>query len=224
MKKVVSSILIFCAVWAGSRTLEINSASAQITGLTGLPSLTDQFGFTNTLVQVTNVSNLQLNDVVALLLNLQTNVEQTLPALSLVISNAAVANANVSSNNLATPFQGFIAPITSNPAGLVSAPTTGIDATQSQSFSLVIGTNTFTIDPPTLQALVILRDNLERSLPVLQALNGTTPQPATNSVSSTPFFPNPPVTTFVPATITNIFSTPLTNQSPVLAPTMPAAL
>lgn len=176
MKKIVVLIL---TLWAGSQF-----ASAQTTGPV---SLTDVFGFTNTVVPPTVAPNLQLNDLDTLLLNLQTNMEETLPALSLILSNAANTSA-----------QGTI-------------------STQQQSFSLTVGTNVFAIDPPTLQALVILRNNLEQTLPVLQALNGTSPQPATNTPTPT-VFQNSPVTSFAPPPMTNMAFTPLTNQSRFVGP------
>jgi hypothetical protein len=210
MKKVVLLILTLSAVlWAGSRTLQMNAASAQTNGFAGEPfSLTDLFGFTNTVVQVTNTSSLQLNDLVTLLLNLQTNVEETLPVVSTVLSNAVVADTNFNTAP-SNEFQGAVGPITSNPASLVTPSVNGAP----QSFSLTVGTNTFIIDPPTLQALVILRNNLERTLPVLQALNGTTPQTVTNPPPPVAVFPNLPVTSLAPPPITNMVTTPLTNQS-----------
>lgn len=209
MKKMFFAMALLCGVLIGSLTLSTNPASAQtITPLTGMVSpLTNGMGFTNTLVQPTNLNEIQLGDVVEALLTLQTNVEETLPELSLVTSN--VAFTSPAPTPTPTPqFHGVVAPITSNPPGLVSAPAVAVAATPTPpqtSFSLTVGTNTFVIDPPTLQALVELRDDLQRALPLLQALNGTTP---TNGAPAT--FVNPPVTSFAGAPVTNNFFVPLT--------------
>jgi hypothetical protein len=77
-----------------------------------------------------------------------------------------------------------------------------------------IGTNIFTIDPPTFQALVTLRDNLERTLPILQALNGTTPTNTTTVTGSPPVVLN----TLAPPPVTTGFFIPLTNGPPPLIP------
>jgi len=214
MKKLFLAIALLCGVWMGTQTLPMNSASAQtIVPLTGMVNpLTNGMGFTNTLITPTNLSELQLNDVVTLLMALQTNVEETLPALMLITSNVTF---NAPSPSPAQT-HGVVAPITSNPPSLVGMPNTAVTATNPQeqtTFSLTVGTNTFVIDPPTLQALVELRDDLQRALPVLQALNGTTP---TNGAPAT--FINPPVTNFLPASVTNNFFVPLTNQAPFLPP------
>jgi hypothetical protein len=218
MKKIFFAIVTLCVVWAGTQTMLMNSASAQMSAFTGtVTPLTNQIGFTNTLVPAaTNPAALQLDDVVALLLSLQTNVEQTLPSLTLIVSNATFVNISA-----AAQFPGAFAPITSNPPSLFSPPATP-GAPQPASFSLTVGTNTFPIDPPTLQALIQLRDDLERALPVLQALNGTTASPTNINNTTTPFL-NPPVTSFLPAPITNGFSTPLTNQTLLLSPNVSSA-
>lgn len=199
----------------GTQTLSTNSASAQtIEPLTGMSNpLTNGLGFTNTLLTPTNLSELQLNDVVTLLMGLQTNVEETLPALMLITSNVTF---NVPPPAASLQTHGVIAPITSNPPSLVEAPSVAVAVPASEpqtSFSVTVGTNTFVIDPPTLQALVQLRDDLQRALPVLQALNGTTP---TNAPPAT--FLNPSGASFVPAPVTNNFFAPLTNQSSFLQP------
>ncbi|HXS68433.1 MAG TPA: hypothetical protein VN761_06285 [Candidatus Polarisedimenticolia bacterium] len=178
--------------------------------------LTNGMGFTNTLVQPTNLNEVQLADVVEMLITLQTNVEETLPELSLLTSNVTFT-ATAPAPTPTTQFHGVIQPMTSGPAPLFSpetAPGASTTApTQPTSFSLTVGTNRFTIDPPTLQALVQLRDDLQRALPVLQALNGTTP---TNGAPVT--FLNPPATSFFFAPVTNNFFIPLTNQAAFQAP------
>jgi hypothetical protein len=220
MKKFLFTLVTVVAFLAGTRTAQINSASAQMAAFTSpvIPftnqlviPLTNGLGFTNSLVQVTNVSSLQLSDVLAILMSLQTNVEESLPVLSFLTTN--LNSAASSPTNLV---MGAFAPITSNPPSLVT-PTgaaTGAGADQQTSFSMRIGTNIFTIDPPTFQALVMLRDDLEHALPVLQALNGTTPTNATSVTGSPPVVLN----TLAPPPITNGFFTPLTNGPPPLIP------
>ncbi len=171
--------------------------------------LTNQIAFTNTLVPPTNAAMLQLSDVLALLLTLQTNIEQTLPVLDFIQSNAAVVS--VSPTNA---IQGFAAPMTSipDPLGLALTPTgaaSGNSQPQVTSLSIRIGTNNFNVDAATLQAIFLLRSDLQRSLPVLQSLNGTT-APPTNSAAPTPFF-NSSVTNFSPGPLTNSLLIPVTN-------------
>jgi hypothetical protein len=157
-------------------------------------------------VEATNLSAMELSDVVALLLSLQTNVEETLPVLDLIESNAAAASAST------VPLNGPFAHITSNPQSLFSPPT-GTGGQQQTSLPVRVGTNIFDIDPATLQAITTLRQNLAQALPALQALNGTSPT-LTNGVTSSSTF-SPP-RNFVPAPLTNGFFTPLTNMSPFL--------
>lgn len=226
MKKIFLIAAVLCGVWAGSRSLPMNSAAAQVgsfnvvtTPLTNQTPLT----FTNTLVSPTNAESLQLNDLVALLLTLQTNVEAAIPALTLIESNAAAPPPPVAANNFirGNTFRGQFGRLTSTPPPLTGrsllSPTGAANGTArpqtNQPLSVRIGTNTFQIDPATLQAVVTLRDNLERTLPALQELNGTSPQP-TNTAPGTSFL-NPPVANFMPVPFTNNFA-PLTNapQSP----------
>jgi hypothetical protein len=153
------------------------------------------------------LSAIQLSDVLTILLQLQTNVEQTLPVLDLVESNVTLAPRSPGR------FPGAFAPITSNPSGLFSPPAgaaSGAVGSQQSRLSVTIGTNTFQIDPATIEALIMLRDNLQRTLPVLQQLNGTTPAPSSST------FLNPPVTSFAPPPFTNHFTAPLTNISPFI--------
>jgi hypothetical protein len=84
-----------------------------------------------------------------------------------------------------------------------------------------IGTNSFGIDAPTLQGLFILRDNLQQSLTVLQALNGTAPVPS-NSLPASATFTPPPVTNFSPGPLTNRLSVPPTNTPPFLMSNRPS--
>jgi len=220
MKKIYLTILVLGVVWAGARTPQMTSASAQIQSFTTSPvvplasgevlpltnqlvlPLTNQIGFTNTLVPPTNdFSTLQLTDLLTTLLTLQTNIEEALPVLALVTSNVTVAEAGGTGQ-----VQGGGAAIT----GALTAQT---------AFSMTVGTNTFTIDQPTLQALVVLRDDLEQALPVLQALNGTSP---TNAIAPLPPVTNPAPVSFVPTPATNGFFIPMTNPPSFLAPAVSA--
>ena len=218
MNKILFTIVIALGICSGTHSLQINSASAQIgqfgtsTGaitLTPIP-LTNQIAFTNTLVPPTNGPNFQLDDLVALLLTLQTNIEEVLPALDFVQSNAAVV-----SITLTNRIQGFAAPMTSIPPSLGSSlltPTgaaSGANRQQVTGLSIHIGTNDFNVNAATLQAIFILRNNPSRSLPVLQSLNGTT-APPTNNPGATPFFSSS-VTSFSPGPLTNNVTVPLTN-------------
>lgn len=205
------------AVWAGAQTMQMNSASAQMPAFTGavMPltnpfatPLTNSVGFTNTLVQVTNVSALQMSDVLATLLTLQTNIEEALPVLSFLTTNV-----NVPLPAQTGQMAGAIAPITSAPAPLTpTGAATGHQ--QPTSFSMTVGTNTFTLDPATLQGLVQLRDDLERALPVVQQLNGTAPTNVPNAAVTS-------AVAFTPTPVRNGFFTPFTNMPPSLIPGFP---
>jgi hypothetical protein len=216
MKKFLFTIALVLGVCSGTHCLQINSAHAQIGQMsangavtfTPIP-LTNQIPFTNTLVPPTNGANFQLNDLVALLLTLQTNIEETLPVLDFVQSNASVVSVTPTNT-----IQGFAAPMTSIPPPLGSALTptgaaSGTNRSQVTGLSVHIGTNDLTIDSGTLQAIFVLRNELSRSLPVLQSLNGTT-TPFTNSAAATPFFSSS-VTSFAPGPLTNTVTVPLTN-------------
>jgi hypothetical protein len=220
MRKIIFTFALALGVWAGSQTMQMNSASAQagaFTPLTNQPvsPLTNQIAFTNTVVEPTNLSALQMSDVVNLLLVLQTNVEQTLPALAFVESNATFVNPSAAGGA-----GGAVAPITSNPPSLVTSQTNAVQLPMS--FSLRIGTNTFTLDPATLQAIIVLENDLARTLPVLQSLNGTSPTP-TNTISVTRTFLNPAVQSFAPPPLTGSFLLPLTNMSPFIISGNPSA-
>lgn len=213
MKKLLPTLLGLCVIWSGARTLQMNSAFAQTTGLPdGISPLTNQIAFTNTVVPATNLSALQFADVTTLLLTLQTNIEETLPALTLVTTNAALANFPAPVQTL-----GAMPPVTSGPPGFFLTPTgspTGRSTAPTQpSFVVHVGTNEVTIDQPTFQALVNLRGQLQQTLPLLQALNGTTPS-STNSGTVTTILLRalPGITNLIAAPITNGFAIPLTNQ------------
>jgi len=217
MKKFLFTIATVLGISAGTHSLQVNSAAAQVgrmgavngaVNFTPIP-LTNQIAFTNTVV-TTNGASLQLNELVALLLTLQTNIEETLPALDFVQTNAVVVS--ITPTNA---IQGFAAPMTSIPASLGSALTptgeaSGTSRPQVTGLSIRIGTNSFDFDTATLQAIFVLRNNLAHSLPVLQSLNGTTALP-TNEPAATPFF-NSSVTNFSPGPMTNTVITPLTNN------------
>lgn len=174
-------------------------------------------GFTNTLVQPTNLSLLRLTNVVTILLNLQTNIEVTLPVLGVLTSNASVILPS------GTPqLPETIVPITQAPAAIFLPPTGQATNQQPAVISMTLGTNVIEIDPGTFQALVQLRDNLEQTLPLLQMLNGTAPS-QTNTFTSAPI--NIPLTnSFTPALrgfglrpLSGRFPPPLTNGSRVLS-------
>lgn len=212
MKKILLTILIPAAIWSGARSFDMNSASAQMNGFQTNPTpLTNQIAFTNTVVPITNLSALQFADISTLLLELQTNVEETLPALTLATTNPTVINFPAPVQSL-----GAVAPITSGPPGFFLTPTgsaTGRATPQPPSFEVQVGSNVVTIDQATFQALVNLRDQLQQDLPLLQALNGTTAS-ATNTgmVTTILLQPLPGITNMFSAPITNGFTTPLTNQ------------
>lgn len=221
MKKSIRTLLVSCALSCGIQMANMNSAFAQTsvvprvvlpnTNVLVLP-LTNGLGFTNTLVPVTNLSNLQLSNVVTLLLSLQTNIEQTLPVLATLTSNATFEGA-------AGPISQSVAPLTTNAAGAVP-PITGQTAgavTQLNTIAMPVGTNIIEIDPGTFQGLVNLRDDLGLALPVLQQLNGTAPSQtnSTNHLLTPTGFTNPivAVTNFPILPLSRPFTTPLTNQS-----------
>lgn len=222
MKKLIRTLPVWCALWSGIQLANTGSAFAQTsmvpnvlpnTNLLALP-LTNGLGFTNTLVPVTNLSNLQLSNVVTLLLSLQTNVEQVLPVLSSLTSNATFEAA-------AGPVSQPVVPLTTNAAGAL-VPSTGQTAgaiTQLSTIAAPLGTNIIEIDPGTFQGLVSLRDDLELALPVLQMLNGTAPSTNnTNHLLTPTGFTNPivAVTNLFIAPLSQPFTTPLTNQSHIV--------
>lgn len=173
--------------------------------------LTNQPAFTNTLVPPTNGAAFQLPDLVKMLLTLQTNIETALPVLDFVQTNASVVSV-IPTNTV----QGFFSPMTSIPPPLGLTPTgasSGTNRPHVTSISVSIGTNSFDIDAATLQGIFILRNRLQQTLPVLQSLNGTSPN-AGNSTNSPPSFFNPDVTNLMPNPITNQFAAPLTNIAP----------
>ena len=177
--------------------------------------LTNGLGFTNTLVHATNLSALQLSNVVDLLLSLQTNIEEVLPVLTTLTSNATFETA-------AGQVPQTVPPLTSSPAG-ASLPPTGrvTNPIPEQTIAMPLGSNIIEIDPATFQGLVSLRDDLELALPVLQMLNGTAPSQTNNNTNTlltpTGFTnPFPAVTNFPITPITHPFSAPLTNQSHIL--------
>ncbi|HEX4264521.1 MAG TPA: hypothetical protein VH597_09295 [Verrucomicrobiae bacterium] len=229
MKKILFLMVTALAVWAGTRTASMNSTSAQMPAFTGavipltnqpvpftnqlVTPLTNNIGFTNTLVQMTNVSSLQLSDVLARLLSLQTNIEESLPLLSFLTTNI-----NLAGPSQTNQFTGPVEPITSGPAPLLTPTGATTGRQQPVSFSMTVGTNTFTLDPATLQALVVLRDDLELALPELQALNGTSPGNVPSAVA--PAVVNN-VNTLTASRITTGFFVPFTNMPPSLIPGFP---
>lgn len=220
MKNLIRTLLICCTLWTGIQLANLGSAFAQTsmvphvlpnTNRLVLP-LTNGLGFTNTLVPVTNLSNLQLSNVVDLLLSLQTNVEETLPVLTTLTSNATFETA-------AGPVSQSVVPLTTNAAGALPPPTgqTAGGITQLSTIAMPVGTNIVEIDPATFQGLVSLRDDLELALPVLQQLNGTAPSQtnSTNHLLTPTGFTNPIVSVTNPPIepLNQPFTTPLTNQS-----------
>ncbi|HLX71839.1 MAG TPA: hypothetical protein VKV04_19665 [Verrucomicrobiae bacterium] len=232
MKKLVQRTLLACAVSTASFA-SINPASAQTSTMpifaipltnnavfpfTNLLGFTNTLpgGFTNTLVQPTNLSLLSLTNVMSLLLNLQTNIETTLPVLGVLTSNAAVT---LPSGTPQSP--GAVVPLTQAPAGIFLPPT-GQVTNQPAVISMTLGTNVIEIDPSTFQGLVQLRDDLQQALPVLQMLNGTAPV-QTNAFTPASIM-TPLTNSFTPATrgfgmtpLTGGFPPPLTNASRVLS-------
>jgi hypothetical protein len=212
MKKIFALVVLSCGLLAGTHSMPMNSAVAQTgTIRTTFIPLTNQAPFINTVVPATNLTTINLSNVVTLLLTLQTNIEETLPVLDLLQSNAVVMSV-APANGL----QGAAQPLTN--AMTPISPPSGSSQRQT-SLAVRIGTNDFVIDAPTLLALFILRGNLQQSLTTLQSLNGTEP---TNSVPppAAPLLPfpitnlPPPVTNFSPGPLTNTISMPLTNPSP----------
>jgi hypothetical protein len=239
MKKLFLRTLFACAVavasFASSHRAFSQSSSAPVFAIpltnnavfpfTNLLGFTNTLvgGFTNTLVQPTNLSHLRLTNVVTLLLNLQTNVEETLPVLGVLTSNATVAIPSGTTQAAPT-----IVPITQAPAGMFLSPTGQSTNQQTPLISMTLGTNVIEIDPATFQGLVQLRDVLEQALPVLQMLNGTAPTetntfitspittPLTNAFVPARNFGFRPLTRGFPPPLTQAFPPPLTNGRPRL--------
>jgi hypothetical protein len=208
MKKIFFTIVTLCGICVGTHSLQMNSAAAQTgTVTTTIIPLTNQVPFTNTVVPPTKLTTIQLSNVVTLLLGLQTNLEQTLPVLDLIQNNAIVVSVEPT-NHL-----GITVPLTNIITNPTLTPTGAASGRRNTSLAVTIGTNTFGIDAPTLQALFILRDNLQQALTVLQALNGTVPVP-TNSPPPSPTFVPPAVTNFSPGPLTNQLTLPPRNPPP----------
>jgi hypothetical protein len=214
MKTILFALVTFAGLSAGAQTLQTSSAGVATNAFTFTPiPLTNQAPFTNTVVAPTNPAAFQLSNVVTLLLMLQTNIEQTLPVLDFIQSNAVVVSATPTNIN-----HGFATPMTSipDPLGVGLTPTgasSGTDAPQATvtSLSVQIGTNNFDVDAATLQAIFVLRNDLQHALPSLQGLNGTSPTP-TNSPAPTVL--NPGVTNFSPGPLTNPLTAPQSNMAP----------
>lgn len=218
MKTLLLSLVTLFGISAGAQSLQPASGVAQVGSVNGATiftpiPLTNQPAFTNTLVPPTSGPTIQLQDVVKLLLTLQTNIETALPVLDLIQSNASVVSI-LPTNTV----QGFFTPMTSIPPPLGLTPTgaaSGTNRPQVTGLSVRIGTNEFNIDTATLQGIFVLRNRLQQTLPVLQSLNGTSPSGSQMRTSAAaPSFFNPGVTNFVPLPITNQFTTPLTNAIP----------
>src|SRR4051812_20584244 len=107
MKKIFATAVVCCGLWA---------ANGQTVTTTIIP-LTNQVPFTNTVVPPTNLTTIQLSNVVTLLLTLQTNIEETLPVLDLIQSNAIVVSVGPTNG-----LRGVIPPLT-NPANPILTPT-----------------------------------------------------------------------------------------------------
>ena len=200
MKKIFATAVTLCGLWAGTHSPPTTSAPAQvgITSRTIIP-LTNQAPFVNTVVPPANLTTIQFSNVVTLLLTLQTNIEETLPVLDLIQSNAVVVSVAPTSSSL-----GIAPPLTN----LINPILTPTGSTQPQtSLAVRIGTNELSIDASTLLGLFVLRGNLQQSLPILQALNGTEPTNASPPPAS--LIPTP--TTHLPAAVTNFSPGPLTN-------------
>jgi hypothetical protein len=210
MKKFFAAVVMLCGLWAGTHSMQINSATAQPFTTTIIP-LTNQVPFTNTVVPPTSLTTIDLSNVVTLLLTLQTNIEETLPVLDLIQSNAIVVSVEPTND-----LRGVAPPLT-NPVNPILTPTGAMSGSSPPQTSLAvrIGTNELGIDAPTLEALFLLRGNLQQSLATLQALNGTEPVP-TNSLPPTSLIPfpitgfPPPVTNFSPGPLTNTITVPFT--------------
>jgi len=207
MKKIFATIITFCGLWAGTHATQMNSSAAQTIARTIIP-LTNQAPFISTVMPATNLNTIQLSNVVTLLLTLQTNIEETIPVLDLLQSNAIVVSVMPTNGlrEVAPPLTNSVTP---------DLPAAGSLRAQT-SLAVKIGTNEFGIDAPTLLALFRLRNNLQQSLTTLQALNGTAP---TSSVPAAPALSPPPrnfpataVTNFSPGPLTNSLRFPLTNM------------
>ena len=223
MKKVILTVVILCGVWAGSQVTQMNCASAQanmsfvavpFSNQLGFPP-TNQVGFTNTLVQPTDLSTAQVGDVSILLLSLQTNVELTLPVLADMTTNATFVNLSSAGQ---TP--GFFTPIVTIPGALLppNGATNGVVTPPQAGVLVSLGTNTFVVSQSVFQALLALQANLQQTLPLLQLLNGTAPVPTNNVATATFGTQLQAITNFSPMHFTNNFATPLTNQSRVSPP------
>lgn len=201
MKKYFYFMAILAAVSAGAQSgVFLRPSTNEIT----VPFI-NPIGFTNSL-GLTNES-LEMSNLTEVLLDLQTNVEEALPALSEMTSNATVA---VSANQPQAS-----APVVPGPASPFLAPTGRPNPVQQTLISVTLGTNTFTMDQATFRAVATLQDDLAGMLPVLQALNGTTVTNVnTNLNNSTAAFTKPfeAITTPFPG-LTNRFILPMTNQS-----------
>jgi hypothetical protein len=175
--------------------------------------LTNQLAFTNSLGLTNDFSAIQMADLAALLLGLQTNVEETLPVLSFMTSNATVEISSAQNPQAA-------APVVPGPASPFLPPTGRTNPAEPTLLAVPLGTNTVLMDQSTFQGVATLQNDLAALLPVLQALNGTTvTNVETNGENITAAFTNdfPAMTNFSPGVMNNGFVTPLTNQSRILS-------
>jgi hypothetical protein len=175
--------------------------------------LTNQLAFTNSLGLTNDFSAIQMTDLAALLLELQTNVEKTLPVLSSMTSNATVEVSSAQNQQAA-------APVVPGPASPFLPPTGRTNPAEPTLLAVPLGTNTILIDEITFQGVATLRNDLASMLPILQALNGTAVTNMNpNGENITAVFTNqfPAMTNSFPGLTTEGFVTPLTNQSRILS-------
>jgi len=170
---------------------------------------TNRLAFTNAYGFSNDFSNMQVADAGKVLLSLEGNIEQALPALFIltsaqplnILSNASFrAAAGVRASPL-PPATATASPRGVRPSSLSSEP---------PMLGVVLGTNIFAMDPQTFQELLALQNSLQQAVPILQQLNGLATNPnATNAFSFTNHFVFITNTTALP--MTNRFLMPLTN-------------
>ncbi len=138
------------------------------------------------------VTNLTTTNLIGLLTNLQSAVTAALPTLTAFNDNFNFISTGVSATGSTT------SQVTTNfgvPFGANAAAVTGTAVTNA--FGIPPGVTTFPASRDTLRALLVLQNDLQRLLPLLEALNG-----GTN-------FPGPePTFGFTPVPITNLFVAP----------------
>ncbi len=157
------------AINSGVRTPNQRLVAGAISNAPGpaQTTLPNRFGATNQMAFGTNNfvlpdnelgADTPLGNIAGILSNLQARMEQALPALLAMTSQAPQTGATG-----AVVIDGALVPI----------PRPGTPVPGTREVFANIGTNIFAVSPETYRLLVILENDLRQTLPLLRVLNGT---------------------------------------------------